>query len=225
MHLQTRAVELPLEPCRIHAAECLLDARRGLREHRLDRRERGQPELGEPVGAGRDRRLRDDPQIPGEHERSPDRAGRQARGLRDRVRDDPLQRTLPELAEEERREEALLRLGRPGEEIGELRAARRLRARPCDPRDPRHGRVDFEQLQRRRRLGGGRQFSERRPADPDGALRQHTGEIGDRDAHLTRLGTLETVGEPRHLPEPSARRGDVRGGPGDLLEEHRATLR
>ena len=112
VHLQPRAVELPLDRRLAEAFERSRDVRRRLREHRLDRLQQRQPERREPFAARRQRRGGDVSEVAGQHQRPPHLAGRDAGRLRERVGHQCLQRPLPQLAGQQPCEELLLRLGR-----------------------------------------------------------------------------------------------------------------
>jgi hypothetical protein len=151
VHLEPRAVELPLDRGGTDARERVVQVVSRLREHRLDRAQNCEPEARQPLRALAERRRRDRSELAGEHDRPPHLRGREVCGPRDRLDHDPLERALPELAQEEPDEEALLRLGRAREESRQLVAARGLGPRSRDARDARRGRVDVEQLKRRGR--------------------------------------------------------------------------
>ena len=150
VHLDPCPVELPLHDGRADALDRLPRALRRLREHRLQGPEHLEPEPCEPGAAVGERRGGDRAEVAGEHERAPHLGRRDIGCAGDSVRDDALERSLPELALEERAEEALLTLRRAGEEPGERAPAGRLRARARRGADRPERGVDLEELERRR---------------------------------------------------------------------------
>ena len=167
-------------------AERRVDVVARRREHRLDRASDLRPTARSastpPVSAA----VADVAEVAAEHaapagprRAAPGRAG-------DRLDHDALLGALAQLAGQQRDEEALLGLGGAGEERGQRRAARRLRARPRHRADRLARRVDLDELERG--LHGRRgQLAQRAVAHADLALAQLAGQVGDADGHFVGL--------------------------------------
>ena len=139
VHLQPRAVELPLDPGGADARQRALEVVARLREHRLDRAKHREPEArASPADPSASAAEATAPSSPATMTARRTSAAGNACDLRYRLDHDALERALPELAEEQARQEPLLALGRPAEEIGQRVAARGLRPGAGDRRDVRH---------------------------------------------------------------------------------------
>ena len=155
-----------------------------------------------------------------DHDGASDLCDGNARHFRHGLDHDALERALPELTEEQARQEPLLVLGRSPEEICQRIAAGALRPRPGNRSNTRHRLVHLEQLERGR-CGRWRRLTKRRPADSDRPLGKESGEIGDRHSDFVGGRLAECLCEPRDLRELRAGGGDVARSLGNLVEEHR----
>ena len=218
--LDPRSVELPLDVGGREPLETGRDVACRLREHRAERAQWRQPEPRQPVAPFAHRDLRDGRKIAGEHGSAAHVCQRHAGRLRDCVRHHALERSLPQLAQEQAGEQALLGLRGARVERGELLAARRLRALSCDGLQARHGRVHLEHLERRL-VGGCGQVAQRRPPHAHGSLRQLARQVGDRDRHLLGRGGSEALDDALDLRESRRGRRDVSRRRRDQLEQHR----
>ena len=95
VHLEPRAVELPLDPRRPGARERLRDVCRRLGQHRPDRAQHLEPEAAEALVPVDERRPRDDREVAREHVRPTNVGGGEPGGPRDRVDHHTGQRALP----------------------------------------------------------------------------------------------------------------------------------
>ena len=130
VHLEARAVELPLDHGRRDALEGFRHAGSRLGEHRLDGTEELEPEACQAGRALGQRDLRHPLQAACEHRRAANLRGRHACRLRDRLDHDALERALAELAVDDPAKEPLLRLRCAPEELVELLLAHALRSGP-----------------------------------------------------------------------------------------------
>jgi cytochrome P450 len=146
------------------------------------------------------------------------------RGLRGGLGHHALERALAHPAEQQRAEEALLALGRAGEQLAQRVATGGLRAGAAQRADAPERRVDLKQTERRLARRRGERL-QRRPPDPDLPLAQLPGQERDRDRRLLRRGEPQRVGERGDLAAAGARLGDGLGSGGDVVEEHDARVR
>ena len=177
MHLHARAVDLVLDRRATEPCDRVARALGGLREHRLHGPEDLERERREPRRAVGQRRARDAARITAQHERSAHRRRVDAAGLRDRLRQHALERSLPQLADQEPREELLLVGGRAGEQRAQNALSCRARPAAGGRRDLLERPVDVDERQRRiaRRLAA--HAGDRGPADPRPPLPDATREI------------------------------------------------
>ena len=167
MHLQPRAVELPLDARPGRCARWrVVDVAGRLGEHRLDRSEHREAEAREAGAALGERRCGHRRKLAREHHRPANVCCRDLGRPRDRLDHDSLERALPELAVERPAEKPLLGRRRPSEESQQLVPALCLRAGAGGRSDTPEGSVDLENLEGG--AGGGwRQAAKGGPAHPD----------------------------------------------------------
>ena len=226
--LHARTVQLGLENrCAAEAFERLADTGGGLGQHRAHRLADLERELDERRLAPGQRGGRDGGQVAAQHCRAPHHRRGDVRGLRHRVGHHSDQGTLPQLAAEQATEEGLLGLGGCGEQSVDEFGAPRLRSLPGDLADLAERAIDLQHRQRRR-VRRGRQRAQRRPADPDLALRQFPGQPGHHDGDQLRvvLGACaaQQIGDVGDLGQPRRSRADLGRRGGDVNELHEPSL-
>jgi hypothetical protein len=156
-------------------------------EHRMHGPEELEAEAREPRGTVGQRGFRDGASVTGQHDGTAHLAGGQSGRLRERFDEQPFERPLAELADDEATEEVLLGWRRAGEKRAELAAALRGGSGSAPARDALERGVDLGERQRRRGGGIARvRRRGRRPAEADPALPGLAGEESHADPDLVR---------------------------------------
>lgn len=224
MGLDPHAVELPLDRGgRTGLLQGGGHAGRALREHRRDRPPDLQVERLQLRDAAAERGRADGGQRAAQGQ-GPAHLGRgHVRGHGDRLDHHPVERSLAQLARQQPVQERLLLPGEGAEQLAEQLTARRLRTGARLRLDAFEQGVDLRQGRRGdlTRLG---EVGQAPPAHPDLALRQLTRQVGDGDLGLVRSHPAEQLGEVPDLGEPSRVRGDGRGRPGKVDQQHTVIL-
>ena len=149
----------------------------------------------------------------------------QVGGPGDRVGHHPDQGALAQFAGEQAAQERLFHIGGRTEQFGQQFGAASLGALSGGRADRAEPVVDVEHIQPRLRcrLRDGAQSG---PTDTDLALGQLTGQPRHDDGDLAGPGPGEPqqIGDARDLGQPSRRPGDVRGGAGNLYQQHGVSL-
>jgi len=220
--LHARAVELVLERRLAEPLERGPGVIGGLRQHRLHGAEELHPRAAERLfrPGPREGRLCNRGHAPFGHDRAADERQRQVGGPGDRLGHEPLQRPLAELAENEPRQERLLRFGGAPEQL--LQEVPLLLRRPgaCDGGHAVERGVRLGDGQRR--FGGGRRRSrtQERAPDADPPLAQSSRQPVHQDRRLRRRRAPQELGDVRDLVQPARRGRDTLGGLHDVGEAH-----
>src|SRR5262249_62021407 len=122
------------------------------------------------------------------------------------VEQDPFERPLPELTDQQPLQKLLLRFSGPREQPGERFGAPRRRASSFDRADLLEGRIDFAERQARfRRRRRALEPVDRGVAEPDFPLAELAGEESDGDFYLVGREPRQTAREQLDFPAARAR--------------------
>ena len=172
MDLYACAVHLVVEHGPRQGVDGAADVLRGLCQHRLDRGADGEPDAAQSGRAGGHRQGRGAGQVALQHPGVAHVGAGASGGAGDRLDHHAVERALPEFADQEADQEALLFRDAPAEEGAQGVASRRGGTRSRGGTDALHDGVHLRHGQRGGLGGGdGRGFPKRGGPDPDASLR------------------------------------------------------
>ncbi len=224
VRLDACAVELELErrltPFRQHVG----GVAGGVRQHRRDRAEEIEREPRQARSAFAQRGARDLRQVAAQHRGAAYRCRGKIGGARDRVRHDPFQRPLAELAEQEPYQEGLLVGGGATEKRSERALTLDVRPPAGDRGQALESAVDLDE--REGGLAGRRRAAQRRELRvpyPQPSLPRLAGQKGNAARDLLGPQPAKAFGERGDLREPGARRAHRVRRTDEVDEEHAST--
>ena len=224
VHLDARAIELPLHRSHAGLVQCRSDIRRTGREHREDTAPDFEPDVTQRRRTPGQGDHRDAAEIARQHRRpTHERCGYRG-GAREGVGHETAQRALAQLTHEQVPEEVGLRRGRANEHaLQDLPPAGR-RAGAGRRHDLVEAPIHIDDAERRHRCRRDVEPDQRGPPHPDSALAGLAGEKPDRRFDLVGCEAAEEIGERRDLGGAGPRRRDRGRGGDQIRQEHVASV-